>query len=183
MRILLWGLGHGSTILIYTILFVLLQIHISENYNQLTDRLVGLLMIFMGLWLLRKQTGHIHFHRHGWRIHIHPHQHIETPNHEHQHRLTIGAFITGILHGFAGSSAVLALFLSHNPSTTHILTNIAVFSLGCMLGMVLFSGLLILPVNFMAQRHPHWHKIAICGLAVLSIIYGGYMAVGGLMPV
>ncbi len=182
-RIALWGLGHGSTILIYAILLILLQINIPEHFYQYTDAMIGILMILMGLWLLYRQKDHIHFHKHGWRIHIHPHRHIETPNHEHQHKLTIGAFITGILHGFAGSSAVLALFLSHNPSTYNILINIAIFSAGCMVSMLVFSGFLTLPVNFMSRRHPNMHQYAICALGLLSIIYGGYMAAGGLYPV
>ena len=110
-----WGAGHASGVVVVGILSLLLRgILPVELISSWSDRLVGVLLIGIGLWAIRKALQiHTHTHDHHGEIHTHIHLHSRaskglhepTPKHVHTH----AAFGIGTLHGLAGSSHFLAI--------------------------------------------------------------------------
>jgi ABC-type nickel/cobalt efflux system permease component RcnA len=115
---LLWGLGHSSGVLVVGLLALWLRDRLPlDGLSAWSERLVGVVLIGVGLWGLRRAFArrvHAHPHVHGPVAHDHAHVHghdqhavvrAERPGHAHTH----AAFAIGILHGIAGSSHVIAV--------------------------------------------------------------------------
>ena len=107
----------------------------------------------------------MHVHRHGGRLHAHPHVHEATQahqtTHDHEqmaeppthHGVGIGPrpLIVGMIHGLAGSGALMLLVLSTISSPLLGMSYILLFGIGSIGGMMLMSLLLSLPFHFTAK--------------------------------
>src|SRR5205814_1758965 len=105
-----WGMVHASGVVFVGILSLLLRgllpVDLISNWS---DRLVGALLIGIGLWALRKGLQiHTHTHEHHGETHSHIHAHGKRPHRVEKHVHTHAAFGIGTLHGLAGSSHFLA---------------------------------------------------------------------------
>ena len=118
------------------------------------------MLILLGLKAMLKPLRgwkiHVHQHTHGGGSHSHLHLHRPSEEHAHQHRHLIrsGArpFLVGMVHGMAGSAALMILVLATIPSALAGLIYIAVFGLGSVGGMLIMSSLISLPFIFTRQR-------------------------------
>jgi hypothetical protein len=158
----LWGLGHTISLFVAGVAVILLHFQISERLSRTLELGVALMLIFLGLDTLRKLIRggqlHMHFHRHGGRLHAHPHVHEAPQAHQKElsgeqpthHGLAIGPrpLIVGMIHGLAGSGALMLLVLSTIPSPLVGMSYIVVFGVGSIGGMMLMSLLLSLPFHF-----------------------------------
>jgi len=116
-----WSAGHSLTLLALAALVALGSGFEPESLSRM-EHAVGLSMILLGAWILRK----------GWK------ELTSTPPHpEKGGDHSSGAlFGMGILHGTAGWSAVLLMIpLAWAASPAGILTYVALFSLGMMVTM------------------------------------------------
>ncbi len=81
----------------------------------------------------------------------------------------------GLIHGLAGSAAVALLILSSIPNPGIAILYLGIFGLGTIVGMMLFTTLLGMPVlagGKSFERFAHWATI-LSGL--ISIAYGVYL--------
>ena len=147
-----WAIGHALTLMVLGLLVMVIGIQIPPQYSELAELTIGIFLILLGLWLLRDlhlQRLHIHFHAHdGLPQHAHWHSHHKDGSHHHQHR----ALLIGSLHGMAGSAPLLALFpiaVNQKPLTGMIY--LLVFSLGVIVAMLLFGGLLSILTRHLAR--------------------------------
>jgi high-affinity nickel permease len=183
----LWGLGHTFSLLVAGVVVIFLHVQISERMEQILEFGVALMLIMLGIDTLRKliygRQIHLHTHHHGNYIHTHPHLHDESTAHTHQdsnsthHNLTLSArpLIVGMIHGLAGSGALMLLVLSTISSPAVGLTYISVFGVGSISGMILMSMLVSLPIQLTAKRFAHTELI-MRGLAGLfSLCFGLFM--------
>src|SRR5437867_621037 len=105
------------------------------------DFLVGLLLIGLGASVLVRYVRgrwHLHVHAHDGGPHLHLHSHAHDAAHAHAHpqgdaRRSLGF---GLLHGLAGSAAILVLLVAAAPTRTAQLTYFLAFAAGTMLGML-----------------------------------------------
>lgn len=111
-----WGLGHALGVGVMAALLIPLRDLLDlEALSRWSERLVGVMLIAVGVWGLRKASSrwlHTHFHRHGETEHVHIHAHApaETAAHgEAKHRHTHTATAVGLLHGFAGTSHLFGI--------------------------------------------------------------------------
>jgi sulfite exporter TauE/SafE len=97
----------------------------------------------------------LHTHTHNPETHNHFHVH-EKPQQDHAHSHPFKAmrrpFFVGMVHGLAGSAALMLLVLSTIPSPLAGLAYIVIFGLGLVGGMLLLSGIIGLPFILTAQR-------------------------------
>src|SRR6185312_3569262 len=99
-----WGMGHASGVIFVGILSLLLRgflpVDLISNWS---DRLVGALLIGIGLWTLRKaMLVHTHPHEHEGETHEHIHIHSRSGAHTvKRHAHTHAAFGIGTLHGLS----------------------------------------------------------------------------------
>ncbi len=155
-----WGLGHTMSLLVAGVLVIALKIQISDRLALWMEFAVALMLILLGLKAVLKPLRgwriHVHQHAHGGSSHSHVHLHRPSEEHAHQHRHLIrsGArpFLVGLVHGMAGSAALMILVLATIPSALAGLIYIAVFGLGSVGGMLIMSSLISLPFILTRQR-------------------------------
>ncbi len=180
----LWGIGHTLSLLIAAVAVLMFKFQISERLALVLEFGVALMLIALGanaIWkLMRGGYIHLHVHQHGGRTHFHPHIHTgphETDPDTH-HGLHIGRrpLLVGMVHGLAGSAALMLIVLSTINSTLLSLLYIVFFGLGSIGGMMLMSSLLGLPVQITAVRFKRTN-VAVRALAGLfSLGFGLHMA-------
>lgn len=140
-----WGLGHSSSLLVVGSLMLSLRWAIPDKDFQIMEGGVGVMIILLGIFRLRqffKQSQHSHIHTHDGIRHIHTHAHEES--HKHQHKLSYGV---GIIHGLAGSGVLIVAAMAAMKTVGTSLLFIAVFSVGCIAGMMMAAGILGLPFS------------------------------------
>jgi hypothetical protein len=176
----LWGLGHTVSLLLAGVAVIVFHVEIGERAALALEFVVGLMLVVLGANALRRLARggrvHLHVHRHGGRAHAHPHVHDAAPEkdpHSH-HGLKFGAraVVVGMIHGLAGSAALLLLVLSSIPKPSTAFACIALFGVGSTGGMMLMSALVGLPMRFTAARFSR-ANLAVRGLAGLfSLTFG-----------
>ena len=180
----LWGVGHTISLLAAGVAVIMFQIQIGEKAERALEFAVGLMLIALGANALRKLARgghlHLHVHRHGGRAHIHPHIHDRSPEAEpHTHhglRLGKRPLIVGMVHGLAGSAALMLLILSTIQSPLVGFVYLVVFGFGSIGGMMIMSALVGLPLYLTAARFNR-ANLTVRGLAgLLSLCVGLFMA-------
>jgi len=157
-----WGLGHTSGVLFVGLLALLLRELIPvEALSSWGERVVGVVLIGIGLWGVRRALGlqvHVHRHRHDGLTHEHVHLHARPGAHDsepashahtHPHAHTHAAFAVGVLHGLAGSSHLLGVLPALAFATRlESIVYLASFGIATVLAMTAFAG----AVGFFAGR-------------------------------
>lgn len=180
----LWGIGHTAALLLAGSVVLLFKIPISPHLESALEAGVGLMLIGLGVNALvkiaRGGTLHLHQHEHGGHQHIHPHLHDKAaakqhaPHDESHHGYKLGQrpLWIGLLHGLAGSAALMLLVLTTIQSTFVGFLYIAIFGLGSIGGMMLMSSLLSLPFHLTAARFTRLNIVARLAASVFSIGIG-----------
>jgi hypothetical protein len=179
----LWGIGHTISLALAGIAVIWLHLEISERTALALEFAVGVMLVVLGINALRKlRSGghlHLHVHQHGGREHIHPHIHDGNPETDsqthHGFRLGKRPLLVGMLHGMAGSAALMLLVLSTISKPLVGLFYIVVFGIGSIGGMMIMSALVGLPLYLTATRFARAH-LMMRGLAGLfSLTFGLFM--------
>jgi hypothetical protein len=179
----LWGIGHTISLLIAGVAVILLHIEVGERTALALEFCVGLMLVALGANALRKlwRGGHLHLHvhRHGGREHIHPHIHDgkpgEDPHTHHGYQSGMRPLLVGMIHGLAGSAALMLLVLATISKPLIGLIYIIIFGAGSIGGMMVMSALVSLPLYLTATRFNR-ANLAMRGLAGLfSLSFGLFM--------
>ena len=136
-----WGCGHSLTVILLGTAIVLFKLVIPAWLNVAAELLVGIILIALGVWLLRKvfrqRQLHVHWHEHDGQRHFHLHAHHHGTDHAHMHKLSA----LGALHGFAGTSSIMVLIpISLAQSFASALAYVCVFGIGTIVSMSLFGA-------------------------------------------
>lgn len=180
----LWGLGHTISLLIAGIAVLLLNFRIGERAGLALEFCVALMLIGLGANAIRRLLAggliHMHEHKHGQRTHTHPHVHDHSPEPaDHTHhglRLDKKPVLVGMMHGLAGSGALMLLVLSTISSPVIGLIYIALFGIGSIGGMLLMSALISLPAYLTASRFARANFAVRMLAGAFSIGFGLFMA-------
>lgn len=181
-----WAIGHGSVLLLVGLAVFALGWVLPPALSQYAEAAVACVLITIGCVLLvnlYRQRLHLHFHHHDGlpaHAHWHQHDHAESSRHAHApHRHEHSAVIVGMLHGLAGSAPLLAIIPITMVKTPWLgFVYLLVFSLGVLLAMILFGGLLGLVLNTvakLAERLLVWLR-ALTGVG--AIVLGGLLLKG-----
>jgi hypothetical protein len=149
----IWGLGHTMSLFVAGLVVLLLAVNISETISSRLEFGVGIMLLFLGFttltgWSIGKffkglrhqKSSHKHIHYHQGNI-VHSHGHIHDNEHKHGHK----SLIIGMVHGMAGSGALLLIVLSTINSIPLGLAYIAIFGAGSIGGMAGVSTLMGIP--------------------------------------
>jgi sulfite exporter TauE/SafE len=155
----LWGIGHTVSLLVAGLAVILLHVQITDRVAGVLEFGVALMLIGLGinaLLRLRRSTLHWHTHKHGAHAHSHPHFHepgceLAEPTH-HQLKVGLRPLVVGLVHGLAGSAALMLMVLSTVSSPIVGLAYILIFGLGSIGGMMIMSSLFSLPFHITANR-------------------------------
>jgi hypothetical protein len=179
---LTWGLGHTLTLFVFAGAAILLGHAIPEYLARPLETAVGIMLVGLGAHVLwRLWRGRVHFHRHGHgdgTVHIHAHSHAgETvPHaravHAHSHGFRWRTLLVGLMHGMAGSAALLVLAVSQASSPAVGLGYVALFGIGSMVGMGALSTVIAVPLAVSA-RWLTWANSGLQGaVGVITIAIG-----------
>ena len=155
-----WGLGHTLTLFIICSIVLALNTAISDHITQALETAVGFMLLILGVDVVRKvycDRIHFHIHKHADGLtHFHAHSHRDEAgpfhnpdrhNHEHAKSFPFRALTVGLMHGMAGSAALIVLAPNAAQSIWHGLTYIALFGIGSIAGMGLFSAAICIPMR------------------------------------
>lgn len=181
-----WGVGHTVALLAAGILVIVFRIQISDGVATFLELGVAAMLIYLGgetLWkLARSRQIHVHVHKHGERAHVHPHAHEHA--HEHAHAAPPEAhhgvpgqrpFFVGIVHGLAGSAALMLLIASTIPSPALGFVYIAAFGVGSIGGMVAMTAVVGVPAILTARRYRSADVAVRAAAGVFSLSVGAIL--------
>jgi high-affinity nickel permease len=169
---LTWGLGHTLALSVFAGIAIWLGHAIPDDFASPLETAVGIMLVGLGAHVLwRLWRDRIHFHRHGHSdgtLHIHAHSHAgETVAHArtvhahaHAHGFRWRTLLVGLMHGMAGSAALLVLAASRAPSPAAGIGYVALFGIGSMVGMCALSAVIAVPLAVSAR----WLTLANRGL-------------------
>jgi len=151
-----WGLGHTSTIFLFGLLMIVGKMTFFEGYFGYFEAIVGLMLIVLGVvrinqFLRRKEVKDADPDKH----------HV--------------AYGVGLVHGLAGSGAMILLVMTEVQGNINSLLYLLVFGIGSVIGMLLAAGIFSLPFS----RKISSNQTLQLGLVILSSLlcigYGGYI--------
>jgi ABC-type nickel/cobalt efflux system permease component RcnA len=182
----LWGLGHGTTLVVLGLPLVLAGSYLPELVQQVAEVAIGVIIMFLAVRLLlrwRRGLYHAHVHRHdGGLPHRHVHSHREDESHEHAHvipyRTPLSGYGIGLVHGIGGSGGLTLLLLSTISNEVEAVGALLIFAAGTAISMSLLSsafGLAIAggPIGRNVER-------VAPVLGCLSMVFGIWYALGAL---
>jgi hypothetical protein len=183
---LTWGLGHTMTLFVFAGAAILLGQAIPEHLARPLETAVGIMLVGLGaqvLWRLWRDRVHFHAHGHGdGTVHIHAHSHAgETRTHaraphSHSHGFRWRTLLVGLMHGMAGSAALLVLAVSQAASPAAGLAYVALFGIGSMIGMGALSTVIAVPL-VLSARWLTWANSSLQGTVGIVTIAIGVMTV------
>jgi len=180
---LTWGLGHTLTLFVFAGAAILLGQAIPEHLARPLETAVGVMLVGLGAhvwWRLWRDRVHFHQHGHGdgtRHLHAHSHANEAIPHrksaHSHQHEFRSRTLIVGLMHGMAGSAALLVLAISQVANAAYGMFYILLFGVGSMLGMGLLSVVIAVPLAVSA-RWLTWANRGLQGVVgTVTIAIGG----------
>lgn len=186
-----WGAGHAAALTSVGLAVVLLGVRMPAGLAAATELAVGAMLAVLGgrlLWTFRRGAVlHAHPHTHGDHEHLHPHVHPAgiDPGHLTHHRLPAGVgqisvhpgsrlrpFLVGLLHGMAGSAAVMLLILTTIPAASARLAYVLLFALGSIAGMGCMSTLVGLPFTLGGRQNGRTQRGLRLAAGTISLALG-----------
>lgn len=180
---LTWGLGHTITLLLFGSMVFLLEAAVPEQLATWLELAVGVMLVGLGSDVLRKIIQgriHIHVHQHPHQPpHVHSHSHRgeinhQTMDHHHSHSTAFPyrALFVGLMHGMAGSAALILLTLQQTVSPLQGIIYIATFGLGSMLGMATLSMVIAIPLRYSSRSISWLHNGLQVSIGAITIVLG-----------
>ena len=186
-----WGLGHSLTLLLFGGVVMVIGVVLSERTLRGLEGAVGVMLVLLGADLLRRMwRDRVHFHSHvhvpavastaAAKVqHFHAHSHLgeraphDARKHQHEHRpVPLRALAVGMVHGLAGSAALVVLTLQHVGSPWMGLLYVVLFGLGSVCGMAALSWAVSVPMRLSARHLTRWHRWLGGGVAACSMALG-----------
>jgi ABC-type nickel/cobalt efflux system permease component RcnA len=186
----LWGAGHSAALVVVGVLVLVFRVAIPLPVTSWLEFGVALMIVALGVLALvrgmrRRADVHVHRHSHDGVSHVHLHFHEAPAQHDlthvspHSHAVgTIGVkpVLVGMMHGLAGSGALTLLILTQIKSPWLGLLYLGIFGAGSLVGMLLMSGLIGLPLAVTSRSVGGVHHRLQTAAAGLSIVFGMWYA-------
>ena len=171
----IWAVGHMVTATIITILLYIFSESIIKSELSHFEIIAGLMLIILGMLSLKDIfLFHLHKHKHGNIIHSHFHLHAKNESNRHVHK-HIRIFGIGMIQGLASNDELLILFTASLGASSLglILFGVGIFSIGVVLGMLLFSFIFAYPLIKLHSEKAY--KIFSLTTGLSGMIYGALM--------
>ncbi len=180
-----WGIGHTLSLALAGFVVIVFKVSIPGWLETRLELVVAVMLIALGARVLIRTLGgkievHDHTHIHSRTV-SHSHWHLHTSDEQlaHDHsgwaHLGLRPLLVGMVHGAAGSAALMLLVLSTIQSPLEAFLYILVFGFGSVLGMLLISCLLALPLHFAKGRVAASYKPIQLTAGLFSCLFGLYL--------
>lgn len=166
-----WGLGHTTTLFLLSAIVIVFGFVLCDVMASSLEFFVGLMLVGLGLHVgikLVRSKVHFHSHDHGdGKRHFHAHSHADQGGHadKHGHKkdhatgeahahahdhstgFSLKAYLVGLVHGAAGSAALLVLVAAATQDVASAMLYVLLFGLGSVAGMALLTFAVSLPLG------------------------------------
>jgi hypothetical protein len=181
-----WGVGHAFALFAAAAVVIALDFEDSGSLAVGFEFLVGAMLVVLGLDVIRRvirDRVHAHAHRHaGHDVHVHVHSHAGASGHgeaEHAHGHPFGlsrrAAFVGLMHGLAGSAALLLISVGAMETVAYALAYVTLFGLGSILGMAALSLTIALPLRLSAKVITSGYNAIHAAVGLGTIVLGGML--------
>ena len=184
-----WGAGHAAMLLVIGLPLIFFKSELPSWLEAGAEKAVGIVILLLAVRVIAKwmrgdfrATAHAHVHHHDPAPHTdagherrrhlrrgdggHAHRHVRTPQQ---------AFGIGLLHGIAGTGAVVLLLIAALPSQLEAAAALAVFAPMSVLSMALctslFAWVLTRPIV-----EPVYRTVLIPALGLFALTFGAWYA-------
>jgi len=179
-----WGIGHTITLFLFGSIVIFMDTVIPEHLASRLEIAVGVMLVILGADVLRRVVrDKIHFHTHQHNdgdIHFHAHSHNGEKlsqhsqlkhNHQHSRKFPFHALFVGLMHGMAGSAAIILLTTDIGTSPLQGLFFILLFGIGSIVGMALLSVAITIPIRLLSSQLTFVHNAfqILIGLITISL--------------
>jgi ABC-type nickel/cobalt efflux system permease component RcnA len=171
---LAWGAGHTTTLVIGIIVIGSLRLQLSETVLAYFEIPVALMLIGLGAWAAYRggcSLYRLRRHRHNGIEHYH----VGVDAHPHgftKDRAGWRGYCVGLMHGLAGSGALLLLVAATLPTMLTGVMYAIIFGIGSIAGMGGVTMALAMPL-LASRSRPLLHEMLTTLSGVLSILLGG----------
>ena len=188
-----WGLGHSLAVLGFGVALLATGLRWPERYDAIGEAIVGVMLVGLGAWAIvasrklhlhrpEEHGGHAHLHVHPRPAathdgHAHPHdEHHPAARHHHHHahphRHGHGITLVGLMHGLAGTTAVVALVpVAMIDRLWWGVAYLVAFGVGVTAAMALYAVLAALAMGRAAEHSLTWGRriAALIGIAGMLV--------------
>lgn len=183
-----WGAGHTISLFVICGAALLLGFAVTDRVEAGLEFGVGVMIVLLGghvLLTMRRRRIHFHVHAHGDRSHVHAHSHLDDRsdhansghNHTHPSGGYLKAVLVGLVHGAAGSGALLVLVVAAAQSTVTALAYVLSFGIGSIAGMATLSLVASYPLKVF-QRGAAWlDQGVMAAIGIFALGIGGHLVV------
>lgn len=173
-----WGMGHTVALLAVGVALGLLRAELPVGVEQALEFGVGLMLLGLGARAVRRGIAEMRDGPDAWHVHgSHAHHHPARGAHVHvgHWALSPRSFVVGIVHGLAGSGALVALAMTELTTMPARLFYVALFGLGSVAAMAALSGLAGWQLSRLASSRGA-HAWLQCAAGALSLVVGAVWA-------
>jgi ABC-type nickel/cobalt efflux system permease component RcnA len=171
-----WGIGHAGTLLVVGLPLIAFKSELPTWLETGAERAVGVVVVLLAARVLFKwvrgdyRTG-AHRHREG----RHRHLREGRPEEHGHHRLRSPrqALAIGVVHGLAGTGAVVLLLIAALPSQLSAAAALAVFAPMSVVSMAVCSGTFAWVLTRRAVE-PVYRSVLIPTLGVFGLMFGSW---------
>ncbi len=172
---LAWGLGHTTILILGVLIVSALRLQVSPEQIAFLELPVAAMLIVLGVWTVGVSIRRVM----SLRKHTHdgiPHYHVGDHSHPHRFSSSWRGYSVGLIHGFAGSGALLPLVAATLPSALLAPVYALIFGIGSLIGMGLVTTALALPL-LASQSRPYVFNLltSLCGMLSIAL---GFVMVG-----
>lgn len=160
-----WGLGHTSTILAIGLIIIVGRATFLDGYFGYFEALVGFMLVLLGVYRLYQYQRKRH----------HYDELIDLEDH---HQLAYGV---GLVHGLAGSGAMILLVMTKVQGSFDSLVYLLIFGIGSIAGMLVAAGIFSLPFSKRITDNRLLKLSLIILSSLLCIGYGCFVMAENLM--
>ncbi|MBO6518492.1 MAG: high frequency lysogenization protein HflD [Rhodospirillales bacterium] len=180
----LWGLGHTIMLGIVAGTAIYVGTGIDESIAGWLEFGVGVMLVLLGgqvIWRMVRDRIHFHAHRHNdGTVHMHAHSHAgeQAPHnrnahaHEHPQGLPWRTLTVGLMHGMAGSAALVVLTATSVSDPLLGIGYVVIFGLGSIAGMAALSAVIALPLGYTARTLTWANRALQGGIGVATAVLG-----------
>lgn len=172
-----WGLGHAATLLALGLPLIALRAELPASLETAAERLVGVVILVLAARVVFRWA------RGGYSAgtHRHPpaivHRHLAAGAHSHAERPpeAAQAAAVGVLHGLAGTGAIVVLLITALPAQGTALAALLLFAPMSVLSMAFFTG----AFAWLFTRRllaPVFRRVLVPAMGIFGLLFGAWYA-------
>ena len=187
-----WGLGHSTPLLTAGTVILFLKDSVLSTYEQIAPYFefgVAVMLVLLGvqvLWRLKQGQLHLHQHFEGEQPHVHVHSHdgkaeshhtAATPHSRMRSYASLfrpKSYVIGMVHGLAGTAAVMLLLLPEAPTIAAGFVYLVLFGVGTIISMMAITLIFSIPLAF-SVRFTHINNGVATLAGIMSVVIGGLL--------